>query len=168
MKNRIAIASLALATILATTSIYAGPGRRPGMMGTPGAQSGPGMNGMHGGPGGFGFLGHLGRLQDELDLSDAQVTQIQTIMQAAHDQNATYRDQLGTGFHEVAAILLANPNDVAAAQAVMDRQAALERTMKTNMLNATSQALSVLTPEQRKELTTILAERAARRANRGR
>lgn len=155
MKKRITIlaAVLAVAT-LAATFVYAGPGghRRPG------------GHGFHA----LGVLGHLDRIQEELDLSDQQTDQIKAIIAEAHEQNAQYREQLHGGLHQVAKTLLANPNDLTGAQAVLDQQLAAERALKSNLLNATSRALNVLTAEQRGKLTQILAEHAERRERRRR
>lgn len=121
-----------------------------------------------GGPGGgLGLLGHIaGHLKDELDLSDQQADEIKAIFADLHEQNAQYRDQMRGGFKEVADTLLANPNDIAAAQALLDKQAATEKAMKSNLLTATSKALSVLTPDQRAKLKTLMEEHMERRAER--
>jgi Spy/CpxP family protein refolding chaperone len=139
--SAIVVAVLALAAV---PFLYAGPGHHHGM----GAGMGP--------------LGHLAHAQKELGLSDAQVDQIKVIIKDAHDQNAQYRDQLHGGFQSVISTLLKNPSDVAAAQAIMDQQAAAERALKTNILNAASKALTVLTPDQRSKLGTMIAEHQAR------
>lgn len=111
----------------------------------------------------FGYLQHL---QDELELSDAQLDQIRGIFSALHEQNAPYREQMRGGFRDVTTTLLTNPNDLTAAQALLDQQAAAERAAKANMLAATSKALNVLTVSQRTELAEIIKERQERRAQR--
>jgi len=116
-------------------------------------------HGMHGAHGfGFPMLGHLGHLKAELNLSDQQVDQIKAIAKDFHQQNAQYRQQLHGGLKSVAETLLKNPNDVAAAQAILDQQTAVENTMKSNALVAASKALNVLTPEQRTKLGGIMEE----------
>ena len=119
------------------------------------------MGGM-GGMGGMMFLGRLHRAQAALDLSDAQVEQLKTIAQEVHDQNAQYRQQLRDTRLQIAQLLLANPNDTAAAQALIDQQTTAERALKMNVLAATSKALNVLTPDQRTKVSQFLADRAAR------
>jgi Spy/CpxP family protein refolding chaperone len=122
-----------------------------------------------GGPREGGELGAIGALmhaREELNLSDAQVTQIKGIFQALREQNEPYRDQLRGGMESITSTLLANPNDLASAQAQLDKQQALERTMKVNALTAASKALNVLTPEQRTKLTQLIAEHKERRASR--
>jgi Spy/CpxP family protein refolding chaperone len=112
---------------------------------------------------GWAVLGRLGALRQELNLSDAQVTQIKAIAKDLHEQNKPYREQLRGGFHSIAQTLLANPNDVASAQTQLDQQNNAEKAMKANVLSAASKALNVLTPEQRAKLATLLAKRQAER-----
>ena len=125
------------------------------------------MMGHHGGPGGhdggFGFLfGRLDRAKAALNLTDDQVSQLQAIATDLKSQNAPYREQLRGGFQQITTTLLNNPNDVAAAQALLNQQTAAENAMKTNTLNAASKALNVLTAEQRAKLAEFIANRQAR------
>lgn len=128
----------------------------------PGRHRGPGG---HGGPG-IAFFGHLQHLQEELDLSEAQVDQIRGIFAELKTQNEGYREQVRGGFHSVAETLLKNPNDLSAAQAMLDQQTAAERAMKANMLAATAKAFNVLTAGQRAELAQMIEERGERRRER--
>ena len=114
------------------------------------------------GAGGFGPLGHLSKLQQELNLSDQQVGQIKAILTDLHQQNAQYVEQFHGGLQSVLSTLIKDPNNVSAAQAIIDQQAQTERTLKSNMLAAASKALNVLTPEQREKLGTIIAEHHGR------
>ena len=139
-----------LAVAAAVPIIYAQPAM--------GHHRGPG-----GGPGEFGFLfGRLDRAKEALNLSDDQVSQLQAIATDLKTQNAPYRDQLHGGFQQITTTLLNNPNDVAAAQALLNQQSAAENAMKTNVLNAASKALNVLTADQRAKLATFIANRQAR------
>jgi len=115
-----------------------------------------------GGLRGIMFFGRLHRAQKALDLGDAQVDQLKTIAQQVHEQNAPLRQQLRDGRLQIAQALLANPNDLAAAQALIDQQTTAERTMKMNVLAGVSKALNVLTPDQRAKASQFLADRAAR------
>ena len=153
MKKRTLVipAVVALVAIMATPFLFAGPGGR--------------RMGGHGG-GDFAILGILGHVREELNLSDQQTDEIKAIFRDLREQNAAYRDQFRGGMHSVLTTLIQNPNDLAAAQAILDQQAQAEKVMKTNALNATAKALSVLTPEQRTKLGTLIAERAERRRNR--
>ncbi|HEX8253868.1 MAG TPA: Spy/CpxP family protein refolding chaperone, partial [Thermoanaerobaculia bacterium] len=144
---------LTIITTVVAAALYAGPGRH--------------MRGGHGHGFGGGFLAHLHEVAEELDLTDAQKTQIHAIFKETREQNREYWEQMHGGFHSVARTLIANPNDVAGAQAVLDQQIATERALKTNMLRAASKALNVLTPAQRTELAEMAAKRAAERENRG-
>ena len=147
-KTTLTISILALVALVAAPFLYAGPGRRHAMAG------------------GFGPLGHLERAQQELGLSDQQVDAIKAIFKDAREQNAAYRDQLRGGFDGVMSTLLKNPNDVAAAQAIIDQQTQAERALKSNLLSAASKALNVLTPDQREKLGQMIAERASHRRQR--
>jgi Spy/CpxP family protein refolding chaperone len=115
----------------------------------------------HGGPEAFGFgmMGHLGHLKAKLDLTDEQADQIKAIAKNFHEENA----QLHGGLKSVAKALIANPNDLAGAQAILDQQAAAEKAFKANALVAASKALNVLTPEQRTKLGELMAEREEHR-----
>jgi len=152
MKKRIAIVGsiLVLAALAAVPFVYADPGFR-----------GPRA---HGGGHGFGLFDgrHLERIAGELDLSEQQVEQIKAIYAELHQQNSQYRQDMHGGMKAIIETLLKNPNDTAAAQALIDQQAATEKALKTNMLNATSKALNVLTPDQRAELAKMIEEHAGR------
>ncbi|HEY2092442.1 MAG TPA: periplasmic heavy metal sensor [Thermoanaerobaculia bacterium] len=112
--------------------------------------------------GGMMFFGHTGRVKAALDLSDAQVDQLKIIAKEVRAQNAPYRQQLRDARLQVAKTLLANPNDTAAAQALIDQQTSTERTVKMNVLAGVSKALNVLTPDQRAKASQFLADRSAR------
>jgi Spy/CpxP family protein refolding chaperone len=160
MKKRLILITLVLTALAAVPFfVYAGPG----MHGHRGMRSDMRW---HGGP--FNFLGHLRHVKSELGLSDAQVDQIKAIMKETHTQNEGFREQMHGTLKSVAATLISNPNDIAGAQAVLDRQAEAERVLKTNLIVAASKALNVLTPEQRTRLALHLAERGHRLENRGR
>ena len=98
-----------------------------------------------GGIGGMMFFGRLQRAQAALDLSDAQVDQLKAIAQQVHEQNAAYRQQLRGTRLQIAQMLLANPNDTAAAQALIDQQITAERAVKMNVLAGVSKALNSTT-----------------------
>src|SRR5262245_33564763 len=105
-----------------------------------------GMHGMRGGdtPGAM-MLGHLRHMQAELGLSDQQTADIRAAFQGLREQNKAYRQSLHESMAQAAQILIKNPNDTAAAQAVLDQQLENERAMRTNALNAVAKALNVLT-----------------------
>ena len=120
------------------------------------------MHAAHGGPGGdlggVMFLGHLQRAKHALGLSDQQVTDIENIVHDLRAQNQTYRESLHGAMADIATTLINNPNDIAAAQALLDKQEATEHQMKVNALQAASKALNVLTPDQRAKLGDFIKE----------
>ena len=120
-----------------------------------------GDHAMRGGPGemgGMAFLGHLQHAQKALGLSDQQVTDIKTIVKDLRTQNQAFRQAQHETMKQIATILLNDPNNVSAAQALIDKQSDTERQMKSNALLAASKALNVLTPEQRGKLQTFINE----------
>lgn len=120
--------------------------------------------GMHGAGGDFPgmmMLGHLQKLKTELGITDDQAQKIKDIALAVREKNAPFRDQMHQNMQEAAKVLLADPNNVAGAQAILDRQLDSERQMKSNMLSGVAKALAVLTPDQRTKLGEILEQHAA-------
>jgi Spy/CpxP family protein refolding chaperone len=99
-----------------------------------------------------------------LGLSDQQAADIKKIFADLRTQNAPYRTSLRGGMQSVAQALLANPNDVSTAQALLDKQNDAERQMKTNALNAAAKALNVLSADQRTKAATIMQQRMAKQA----
>lgn len=154
-RNAIIIGTLAVLMLAGVPFLYAQ--HQHGMHG--------GMHGMHGGPFADFGLGHLARAKEYLDLTDAQVDQLKAIGKELHEQNAPYRKQLHGGLVQVAQTLISNPNDVAAAQAQLDQQNAVEATLKANTLAAAAKALNVLTPDQRAKVGDFLSKRAAMHNN---
>jgi Spy/CpxP family protein refolding chaperone len=119
------------------------------------------MRGNHHGRGGMMF--GLDRAKTALGLSDQQSTDIKKIFTDLRAQNEPIRTSLHGGRQAIAQLLLANPNDIAGAQALLDKQIGAERQMKLNALTAASKALNVLTPDQRAKASTLLQERIAKR-----
>lgn len=111
------------------------------------------------------MFGHMRGAKAALGLSDQQADDIKKIFTDLRAQNAPYRDSLRGGRQAIAQALLANPNDVAGAQALIDKQTEAERQMKSNALAAFSKALNVLTPEQRAKASNFLQQRMAKRAD---
>ena len=144
---------LTIAAVLATLVLVAAPfALAQRMHGGPHGHGGPGELG------GVMFLGHLQQAKAALGLSDQQVTDIETIFKDLRTQNQTYRDSLHGTMKDVVTTLINNPNDVAAAQALLDKQEATEHQMKVNALQAASKALNVLTPDQRSKLGDFIKE----------
>jgi Spy/CpxP family protein refolding chaperone len=122
-------------------------------------------HGCMGGGGDMMMFGHLQHAKAALGISDQQAADIKKIFTDLRAQNEPYRTSLRGGRQAIAQVLLANPNDVAAAQALIDKQTEAERQLKTNALNAFSKALNVLTPDQRAKATAFLQERMAKHAD---
>ena len=119
----------------------------------------------HSGFGSMMMLGHLEHAKQALGLSDQQVSDLKAIFQQTRDQNATYRQQRRDGMQQIIQTLLKNPNDLAAAQALLDQQTAAETAMKSNLLTAASKALNVLTADQRSKLSDLIQQHMANRAS---
>ncbi len=145
-RNAVITAVIAVAVIATVPLVNAEPGGHRG--------PGPGLFGRH--------------MQEELNLSEAQSDQIRGIFAELHTQNEAYRDQLRGGFHDITKTLVENPNNLSAAQAMLDQQTAAQRATKANRLAAMAKALNVLTAEQRAELAQLMEERGERRKGRGR
>ena len=125
------------------------------------AQHGRGHGHGHGAMMMFG----LQRAKTALGLSDQQAADIKQIFTDLRTQNEPYRASLRGGRQAIAQLLLANPNDIAGAQALIDKQTEAERQMKTNALHAFSKALNVLTPDQRTKAASFLQQRMAKHAD---
>lgn len=112
--------------------------------------------------GGMGPLGHLRQLREKLDLSDEQVAQIKQIAVDVHQQNSVYHTAMKEDFHQVAKVLIANPNDVDRAESLLEQNENARKQFRQNILKGVSRALNVLTPEQRSKLADIVAEHEQR------
>ena len=107
---------------------------------------------------GGGMFGHLRALREKLDLSDEQVAQIKQIAADVHQQNGSYHEAMKNDFHQVAKVLIANPNDVDRAEELLEQNEVARKQLRQNILKGVSRALNVLTPEQRSKLGDIVAE----------
>src|SRR2546423_6969976 len=92
--------------------------------------------GMHDGMGMPMFLGHLQHLKSELGLTDQQSSDIKAGFSDPRTQNEQYRQTMHGTMQQSAQILLNNPNAIAAAQVLLDQQAAHEPPMKTKAVEA--------------------------------
>ncbi|HXH39009.1 MAG TPA: periplasmic heavy metal sensor [Thermoanaerobaculia bacterium] len=116
------------------------------------------------GGGSMMMFGRMQRAKAALGLSDQQAADIKTIFTDLRTQNEPYRTALRGGRQAIAQALLANPNDLATAQALIDKQTDAERQIKVNTLSAVSKALNVLTADQRTKAAAFLQQRMAKRA----
>jgi Spy/CpxP family protein refolding chaperone len=151
MKNRTliflsaALLVVIIAVPLAVAQHVRGAGHRHGCMG-----GGDGMM----------MFGRMHRAKAAL----GQAADIRKIFADLRTQNAPYRESMRAGMQSVAQALIANPNDISAAQALLDKQNDAERQMKTNALNAAAKALNVLSADQRTKAATFLQQRMAKQA----
>jgi Spy/CpxP family protein refolding chaperone len=122
------------------------------------------MRGRHGHRHG-GMMFGLEGAKSALGLSDQQSTDIKQIFTDLKTQNEPLRTSMRGGRQVIAQLLLANPNDVAGAQALLDKQIDAERQMKHNALTAASKALNVLTPDQRTKASAFLQQRMAKHSD---
>lgn len=107
----------------------------------------------------FGILQHV---KGELDITKAQETQLRAIAREVREENRAYREAMRKEMKDVAALLIANPNDIAGAEALLEAQEATRDELRANALQAISRGLNVLTPEQRTELGELLQRHASR------
>lgn len=148
-KNRIIALVAAVAIMLTAVPLaFAARGeRRHAGFGEPGA-----------------LLGVLHHVQEELDLTPAQKEQLRTIAREVREQNREYRKAMRGEMKGVAELLLANPNDISGAEALLDEQEQSRKAMRANVLAGVSRALNVLTPEQRSKLSEMLERHSGRLA----
>ena len=114
----------------------------------------------------FAPFAHIEELSEQLNLTDEQVEQIRVIFRDLHELNAPFRKELKGGLGTAFQSLLLNPDDIAGAQAAVDRQAQAERAISSNTINATANALKVLSAEQRTQLAQLLEARRNQRPGR--
>lgn len=150
MSRKLVVASIAAATVLLLAVPVVLSSHRSGVLGEKGGH-------------GHGGFAKLHALHDELDLTDAQKKALHEIFDRTREQNAEAKRSLHTGFIEAAQILLRDPSNIAGARAVVERQEAAADQLKANILVSASDALKLLTPEQRQKLSEVLAEQAAKR-----
>lgn len=164
MKSRTIILTLTAAAILAAPGLLfaqQGPGSCDGD-GPHGPNGGPGAFGGPGGPGGPGrsdgpiVMRMLHRFGERLDLTDAQLTQIDAIAEAGRTEAEPLMDQLQTerqafrDSHEIGDF------DESSFRAHFEQQAELQVELKLIGARTASEAWSVLTVDQQQELLEIM------------
>jgi Spy/CpxP family protein refolding chaperone len=132
--------------------------------GPPGVCDGHGPRGPALAPGlGMGLL----RGAHRLDLTEAQLDQIDAIFEASRPQVETLRNELRTSREAWAESHDPAQLDETAARVFADQQAALHADLMVLHMQTRAQALSVLTDEQRAELEAMREERQSRGFRRG-
>lgn len=157
MLRPLSTALVALSLALGGVAVHAEPGH-----------GGPARH--HGGPammapGGL-FGGHLDHVLDAVNATDAQRSQIDTLMKAARQDLSGQRDA-GRKLHERLITLYTATNiDAAAIEAVRVQMGAQHEAASKRMSQAAIDAARVLTPEQRAKLGELMQKRQARMAAR--
>jgi Spy/CpxP family protein refolding chaperone len=106
---------------------------------------------------GMGRLARLAELKGELGLTDQQTAELREIALSVRAENAADRELVKSNLHRIATILVADPEATEEARAILNEQQAIEQRLKANVLEGVSEALEVLTPEQRAKLADRLA-----------
>lgn len=107
----------------------------------------------------FMALEKLRQLRGELNLTDAQLADLRKIGKETREANSAYRASLRDNFAEAGLALLANPDDITGAEAILDRNEAAKKELRANVLGGVSDAIKVLDPEQRDKLKDVLEHR---------
>jgi Spy/CpxP family protein refolding chaperone len=107
----------------------------------------------------FMALEKLRQLRGELNLSDAQLAELRKIGKETREANSAYRASLRDNFAEAGLALLANPDDLTGAEAILDRNEAAKKELRANVLEGVSDAIKVLNPEQQEKLKDVLEHR---------
>jgi len=111
---------------------------------------------MRGELGGALAMRALAGIRGDLDLTDEQVIELRHIAKRVRAENEAARDGVRANLKDAAQLLLANPDDVEGAKAMLARNEAAKETLRENVLGGISDALKVLTPEQRSMISTRL------------
>ncbi len=121
------------------------------------AMAAPPRGGMKWGPG-MGFQGHLDKLTKELNLTPSQVSQIRQIHQDFVTSTQATRDDLRAKRQQMMTLWMADPIDANAIKALaadIDRDKA---EIRDRGIDAKVSGLSVLTPDQRAKLRTMMQD----------
>ena len=104
-------------------------------------------------------LERLHQLRGELNLSDAQLAELRKIGIETREANSAYRASLRDNLGEAGLALLANPDDITGAEAILDRNAQAKQELRANVLEGVSDAIKVLDAEQKAKLASVLKHR---------
>ena len=132
-----------------------GPGRFQGPGGGRrgfGGPDGPGARGGRGGPGGPGALGPAGPMLRGLDVTEAQRTQIQTLVESRDAEMRAIRERGRTARQALEQAITASTVDEAAIRARSGEWAAVEADAAVARANMHAAIVNVLTPEQKAQL----------------
>ena len=121
------------------------------------------------GPSGHhGWHHHRGpwHLLSKLGLSDAQKTQIKSIMTAAKPEMQSLHQQMRANMQKLEQTQPSDANYSTIASQVSQTHGSLSAQMLTQRANVRAQIFKVLTPAQQTQLATLKAQMAARRQSR--
>ena len=115
-----------------------------------------------------GWHHHRGpwHMLSKLGLSDAQKTQIKSIMTAAKPEMQSLHQQMRTNMEKLQQTQPSDANYSSIASQVSQAQGSLFAQMMTQTANVRAQIYKVLTPAQQTQLATLQAQIAARRQSR--
>jgi protein CpxP len=116
-----------------------------------------------------GWHHHRGpwHLLSKLGLSDAQKTQIKSIMTAAKPEMQSLHQQMRTNMQKLEQTPPSDANYSTIASQVSQTHGSLSAQMMTQRANVRAQIFKVLTPAQQTQLATLQAQMAARWQSRG-
>jgi len=111
-----------------------------------------------------GWHHHRGpwHLLSKLDLSDAQKTQIKSIMTAAKPEMQSLHQQMRANMQKLEQTQPSDANYSTIASQVSQTHGSLSAQMMTQRANVRAQIFKVLTPAQQTQLATLRAQMAAR------
>ena len=127
-----------------------------------------------GGPEGFdrggdlGMLHRITRMANRIDLSDEQVAQIESILEAAKPEAESLRTQLREGMETFRESHEPGQFDEASARAFAEAHAAIRVDLMVHEMKTRASVMAMLTPEQIEELQTLREERGEKAGRRGR
>lgn len=150
---------VAAAALLAAPFLFAaGKGRADGC---PLGMSGRHGLGMH--SSGSGHGGHrqaMAALLGDLDLTREQKESLHAIFARTHERTEDSREVVHGAFLDAAKALATDPANVAGAKAALDARQPSIDALKQTLVEATADAMAVLTPEQRARLVAHLERHA--------
>ncbi len=154
MKRNWLISLVLLTVLVGFTGLVGAQGGPPGNHPGHGQWGGPPAGPMGGG-GNFQRLLHMLRMANDLDVTDEQISRIESILENARPQFEALGEQLHT---QREAWLEANDPavfDEVAARQFVEAQSALHTDLMLLRMQTRAEVLSILTPEQREALKAM-------------
>ncbi len=115
------------------------------------------------GPAGMHHRGGEWRLLRQLGLTDAQKTQIKTIMTAARPQMQSLHEQMRANALKLKQTQPTDPNYTSIASQASQTHGSLSAEMMTQRANVRAEVFKVLTPAQQTQLTALEAQMQSRK-----